>query len=188
MSEDTETATTLFDKIVELTGLEREDEESAEDFKARVVRHFADKYPNTDEGNEAFSKLDEDVTEWVDEATEVVRNNRGARNKKRLPELEGLEEDEEKPKRSRRASADGEKKPRKEKEPKEPKERKRTPESNRFFRVAEFMIKDPSLSADQLVDKAAKPTGYSERSIRRVHEAWTGIHAAMTKHGVIAGA
>lgn len=115
MSDDANTDTeTLLDALLGLTGLEREDDESAEDFKARIVRHFADTYPNTDEGNAAFDALDSGVTEWVDAATEVHRANRGSRNKKRLPELQGLEEDEDKPKRAGRAA----------KEPKEPKEKK----------------------------------------------------------------
>lgn len=101
----TETAETILDKIVEITGLEQEDEESAEDYKARIVRHFADKYPNTDDGNAAFDELDSDVTDWVDEATEIHMNNRGARNKKRLPELDGLAEDEAPAKSSKKGSA-----------------------------------------------------------------------------------
>lgn len=176
-SEDDET---LFEKICSVTDLDREEDESAEDFKVRVVRHFADTYPNTDEGNAAFEQIDSEVTDWVDSATEIHRSNKGARNKKRLPEIDGLEEDEEpKSKRGGAGKEKAEKKPREKKEKPEPKGR--DPEANRFFRVAEFLVKDPDLTADELVTAASK-TGYSERSVRRVHEAWAGITGALKKH------
>jgi hypothetical protein len=111
---------TLLDQVLEVTGLEREDGESAEDFKARIVRAMQDKFPNTEEGNEAFEDLDEDVQEWVNAATEVVKNNRGARNKKPLPELDGLAEDEAKPKAKRAAKAAKEPKEKKERAPRGP--------------------------------------------------------------------
>ncbi|MDE2426293.1 MAG: hypothetical protein KGO96_10355 [Elusimicrobia bacterium] len=117
---DDDTDDTLLAKIIEITGLEREEDEKAEAFKERIVRHFADKYPNTKEGNGDFAELPAEVTDWVDAATEVTRANRGARNKKALPELGGLEEDE-KPARRSRAKDDGEK------EPKPKRERKGNP-------------------------------------------------------------
>lgn len=100
---ETETTETLLSKIEELTGLEREDDETAEAYKSRLVGYFADKYPNTDEGNKAFDALDDDISDWVDAATAAVKDNRGARNKKRLPAISGLEEDavEEKKTRSK---------------------------------------------------------------------------------------
>ena len=186
---DTDTDETLLAKITELTELEQEDGESAEDFKNRIVLHFKENYPNSDEGNAAFEKLDDDITEWVDAATEVAKNNRGARTKKPLPELAGLKEDA-KSKRSSRAKADSDddeaagskgKRAKVAKEKKEPTERKRSPETNRFFRVAEFLVKKPSMTADELVKEAAS-TKYSERSIRRVHEAFVGITGALKKH------
>lgn len=103
---DTDTDETLLGKITELTDFDQEDGESAEDYKQRIVDYFKEEYPNTKEGNDAFEELDDDVRGWVNEATTVVRDNRGARNKKRLPPIEGLAEDEEK-KRGR--AADGKK-------------------------------------------------------------------------------
>ncbi len=166
-------------------GTLREEDETAEDYKDRIVRYFADKYPNTDEGNAAFDKLDGDVTDWVDSATEIKRNNRGSRNKKRLPELDGLEEDEEKSKRAGR----GEKKERAAKEPKAPKEKKeregRDPEANRYHKIANVLAKHPTMTLDAL-QAAAKDTGYSERSIKVVHIAWTNIYDVMKKAGMLA--
>ena len=111
---DTETMT-LFDQLVELTGLEPDGDETNDAFKVRMVRHFADAYPNTDEGNAAFEALNKEITDWVDAATEVQRENRGARRQKPLPDLDGLDVPVDKPKRARAAktekSGDGVKAP-----------------------------------------------------------------------------
>lgn len=111
---DTEAEETLLSKMTEVTGLAREDDETAEAFKGRLVKHFADAYPNTDEGNKAYDGLDDDVTDWVDAATDLARKNRSSRKVIRLPELAGLVEDAEEPKGSKRGS--------KSKEPKAAKE------------------------------------------------------------------
>lgn len=179
MSEDNTDTATLYDQIVELLKLEPEDEESSDDYKARVVRHAGDME------DDDFEKLPDDVKEWLNAATEVVKKNRGARKKAALPALDGLEDDEveEKPKKGRKAKAE-----KKAKEPKEPKEKtERDPEANRFFKIGELMVDNPTMSLEDLNAKASKlDREYSERSISRVYEAFRGIYGVLKKHDKLA--
>lgn len=178
-----EETSSLYEQVVEVTDLTPEEDESPEDFKGRVVRHFSDMedadYDTALEGRE-------DLAVWVKNATAVYKENRGSRSKSKLPKLEGLEGDdaasESAAKGKSKAKSDGKAKAAKEKA--EP--QGRDPEANRFFKIAEFLVKNPKLTADELV-KAASKTDYSERSIKRVHEAWTGITGAMRKHGMLTG-
>lgn len=159
---DTETTESLLDEICGLTKLEREDNESAEDFKARIVRHFADTYPNTDEGNAAFDALPANVTDWVDSATEVLRKNRGARKKSRLPELEGLEEDAAESARVGRGAK---------KEPKEKKERvkkERAPGAGRAQTplAATFAPAEECANVSKFIDKPLRAAGFKKQKER----------------------
>lgn len=184
MSDADEKAETLYDKLVEQTGLEQEDDESAEDFKARLVKYFADTFPNTEEGNAKFDELDDEISDWVNSATEVASANRGARNKKRLPQIAGLEEDaaEEKPKRGRAGAEKGKSAGKAKKEKAEP--AGRGPEDNRFFKVGSFLAKKPDMTADALVKETAK-LGYSEKSVRRVHYLFGKVYDTLKAHGKI---
>lgn len=183
MSDSDAKTDTLYDKLVEVTGIGQDDNETAEDYKGRLVKHFADTYPNTEEGNAAFEKLDDEVTDWVNEATEIAAANRGARTKKRLPEIDGLDEDpvEEKPKRGRAAAADKAPKDKKAKEEKPG----RDPEDNRFFKVGSYLAKNPDMTADALV-KATEKLGYSVKSVRRVHYLFGKVYDTLKANGKIA--
>ncbi len=183
---DTETEETLLDKLVELTELEQEDEETAEAYKVRLVEYFAETYPNNDAGNKAFGNLDETITNWVDSATDVQRANKsaGKNRQKRLPEIAGLEEDA-KPARGRAADSNGAKKGRA--AAKEKPERKgRDPEGNVFFKVGGFLADKPTMTVDELA-KAAGPQ-YNERTVKRVHRLFRAVHGVLVKHGKIAAA
>lgn len=87
MTDDVEdTEATLYDAIVEHTELEREDDETVEEFKDRLVQHF------NDVDDDTFAAFPEQVRDWADDAIKVTKANRGARNKKALPVIDGLEE------------------------------------------------------------------------------------------------
>ncbi len=176
----------LYEKVVEVTGIEYDEEEhkTVDDFKQQVVRHFADME------DEEFEKLPEEVQDWVDSATEVVKKNKSARRKADLPSMAGLAEPKaDKAEKGRRGrAAKGEKKERKAREKKEKLPREgRNPENNRYFRVAEFMIPDHDVDADKLREKLAKAGHeYSEITIGRAMEAFKAVYGALKKHDMIA--
>jgi hypothetical protein len=113
---DTMEKVSLYDQIVEVTGLEPEADEAPEDFKGRVVRHFSDL--EDEEYDKALEDRD-DLAIWVRDATSIYKANRSSRSKKALPVMTGLAGDVEPEKPARRTRGEG----KKTSEPKEHKER-----------------------------------------------------------------
>ncbi len=177
---ETETEETLFDKIVDALSLEREEDESAEDYKIRAVRHAGDME------DEDFEALPDDVKTWLNAATEVVKKNRGARKTAPLPALEGLEGDdeEEASKKGRKARAAKEPKAPREKKVREPRP-ERDPTDNRIYKFAELMILNPKWTAEDLAKKAVE-LEYEPKPAVRLHGFITNVFAALKKHGKLA--
>lgn len=104
--EDADVKESLLSRVLKICELERDEGETAEAFKLRIVRKFSDQFPPTEseDDHDPFDDLDEDIRDWVDTTTAAVKRNKGARNPSRLPALEGLEEDPEPEKSVRKSS------------------------------------------------------------------------------------
>lgn len=98
--------TTVYDQIVDLTGLkfDPDGEDTIDDYKRSVVQYFDDKY---EDDSDAFYKLAEPITSWVDLMTKVAKKNRGAHNKMPLPTLAGLDDEYEEAEAAPKAKAKG---------------------------------------------------------------------------------
>jgi hypothetical protein len=185
----------LFQRIVSVTDLTLDDDETPEAYKERVVWYFNEL--DDDEYEKQLEEAGEDAAVWVKDATRSTKNNRGARTKSPLPAMDGLDPDSAepagKPARKRRSKKEGENAEAGAAEAGgETKKRGRGPRSadtNRFYKVSKLMIQKPTMTADDLVAAASSAgLGYSERSARRVHEAWTGITAALRDAGLLTSA
>jgi hypothetical protein len=80
---------TLLHKICRALNTERTTDETAEEFKVRVVTEFSnlDHWPD-----DRYETLDKDVQDWVYDATTTHKNNRDKRRKKALPIMPGLDQ------------------------------------------------------------------------------------------------
>jgi len=96
----------LFDQVCKALDTEREDDESVEEFKIRVVTEFSDmsRWPDT-----KYEQLSKELQDWVYDATTTHKGNITKKRKKSLPVLPGLDPaSTEKTKRRGRASLNDE--------------------------------------------------------------------------------
>jgi hypothetical protein len=83
---------TMYELICDILDTRRDDDESVDDFKIRVVKHLS----NVNEWpDEEYHQLPEAVQDWVYDTTQIYKVNKDPerKRKKKLPALPGLDAD-----------------------------------------------------------------------------------------------
>lgn len=146
---ETEEQKTLYEEIVDISGIEYDEDEfdTPDDYKRAVVRWFDKNYPPDDEEAEKkFEQFSQDLQDWVADAATIVKENKTAKRKKKIPAIDdfpGEDEEASKPKKKGRKT--------KEKAEKESKERG----PNRYLRAFRIMLKNPEMGGDELAKEAS---------------------------------
>lgn len=150
---------TLYDKIVAISGIPFNSEEfDVEEYKSHIVR-----FVDSNVSDEEFDSYPNDLRDWLIDATIVVKDNRKAKNKKKIPPIEGFPVDDDATSTSlRQRLRDGlpkakGKRGRKRKEGSVAKERhprvKKPISENRYAKVAHVMIETPGLNWKQILER-----------------------------------
>lgn len=158
----------VYDMAVEATGLsfDEADYDGPDDYKVAVCRAF-NKFTD-----EQFQELPDPLTDWQTAAAKVIKENRSkpkGERKKALPVMPGLKGEKE-PKAAKAAK--------KEKEPKVKKEKE--PTTNRYYKVANLLIKNPKADLEAL-EGLAKKAGldYNRVTLGYCLQAYQGICNAL---------
>lgn len=160
---------TLYDEIAEISGIEYDPDEhkSPAEYKQALAAHFDD-YEDDD-----FDKLPKPVIAYLNDLTETIKKNKGARKKSALPPLEGLEGDEP-PKETETKSG------RKRGAAKEKKEKKASePRDNRYLKAFRVLLKDPKATREDLVKKC----DFAENAAAYCSQAFSAAKQAFEEAG-----